>query len=151
MGTRACFWIGDPRDLNNREWLGAIAFDGHISNFASDLSTFDKEEDFRAFVKYLSLTRTDFAHPGNGFPYPWDNDVFLTDVTYAWTGNQVMATSFHEPMRSIEWWIQGGCDEDFYDDPSLSKIPATEKYNPKQPDSILTIRFTSNGGLYVVS
>ena len=67
MGTRAAFWIGDPTDLDNREWLGCVGWDGHPENFEI-LTKAKNEEEFRSMVKDFDTSRDGFAHPGKGWP-----------------------------------------------------------------------------------
>ena len=93
MGTRALFWVGDPTDLENREWLGSIAFDGYPSGVA-DLVSVATEDQFREYVKGLH-DRRDFAHPGQGFPFPWDDDIFTTDLNYWFKDGTVYGKWFH--------------------------------------------------------
>ena len=137
MGTRAAFWIGDPRDLENREWLGCIAWDGYEWAFDSQWAAFSSEQEFRDAVSTLEQ-RDDFAHPGRGWPFPWDDDIFLTDYTYAFFDGKVWSAGSHHGLIPIADRLLGAeCSED--DDPSLVNIPAPEEYNPAQPDSIILI------------
>ena len=131
MGTRAAFWLGDPRDLENREWLGCIAWDGHPSNFP-ELALIKTEGEFRSFVNLLK-DRKDFASPENGWPFPWADDVFLTDYTYAFIDGELKYTAFYFQLRGAPF------DDDFEsdDDPSLHGVKAPSPYNPEQPDSIM--------------
>lgn len=151
MGTRGAFWIGHPADLENRRWLGCIAFDAFPENFR-ELATVKTEKEFVERIKAIAQGHDDFAHPGAGWPFPWDDDVFLTDVTYTFIHNKrsrvlnrvlgaegvVYATWFHSPLIPLrdllEYDGDGGSD-----DPSLYNIPAPEGYNPAQPDSIIWV------------
>lgn len=142
MGTRALFWMGDPTDLENREWLGAIAWDGYPSGVA-ELAEVTTEEQFRDFVKGLH-GRRDFAHPGQGFPYPWDDDIFVTDLNY-WFKDGVYGCWFHDPSYPFAALLGNkDSDEDLEDYPKRGPVPATEKYNPGQPDSIMIFAVRSS-------
>lgn len=134
MGTRAAFWVGDPRDIENRQWLGCKAFDGHHDNFPQ-FAEAKTEAEFRGMVAVLELDH-DFAKAGSGWPYPWDDDVFLTDFTYAWLDDKVCATNFRHGF------LPYSPDAEWPDeiDPTMQDVPAPEKYNRAQPDSIMIIR-----------
>lgn len=139
MGTRASFWIGDPKNLDNREWLGCIAWDGDIGNFLNmgwgDIDW--TEEKFRQAVRSMN-TRRDFAHPGNGWPFPWHGDIFLTDCTYAFYDGKLWACWMDKFFLPIE--AHKNPDDDSYYwgvNPAHKNVPAPEPYNPDQPDSIM--------------
>lgn len=135
MGTRAAFWVGDPTDLENREWLGCVAWDGYewLDTWkGGDIKTVDL---FRKAVSEIILVRKDFSYPGGGRPFPWDDDVFLTDITYAFFDGGVKVCWFHLPFQAIQ-----NVEELEMADPTHINVPAPEKYNPGQPDSILIVR-----------
>jgi hypothetical protein len=142
MGTRAAFWIGDPRNLDNREWIGCKAWDGYPGNRDIDaiLKTTTVEA-FRDAIYVLSSTADDFAHPGGRWPYPWSDDVFLTDFTYAFFDGRAHVTHFHYGFVPASE-ILGNPDFQWAEkeDPSLRSVPAPSAYNPLQPDSILVMR-----------
>lgn len=145
MATRATFWVGNPLDLAHREWLGAIAFDGYPERGGKvDFDECQSEEGFRAVVKAISR-HDDFAHPEGGFPFPWPNDIFLTDYTYAWFDGQVQVTCFHEGFKSWDEYWQHIDDENAdemvgeWEDALPDNVPAPSPYNPSQPDSIIII------------
>jgi hypothetical protein len=142
MGTRAAFWVGDPRDLSKREWLGATAWDGYPENPAiAVILRAVWEAEFRGAVAGLAARSDDFARPDRGWPYPWADDIFLTDFTYAFFDGCVQATHFHYGFVPASKVL---ADSDFewpdLDDRSLRSIPAPAAYDPTQPDSILILR-----------
>jgi len=151
MGTRGAFWINHPADLDNRRWLGCIAFDAFPDNFRL-LATIRTEEEYIKEIERIAQARDDFAHPGADWPFPWDGDVFLTDVTYVFmpkrrtlldrvlgrTRGEVYATWFHAPLIPLRVLLKYSGDGE-RDDPSLEGIRALEKYNRTQPDSIIII------------
>jgi hypothetical protein len=139
MGTYATFWIGDPRDEAQREWLGGIAWNGYTSGPASGLAAVTSETEFRAVVHALS-TRQDFAAPEHGWPYPWADDIFLTDYTYAWMGGHVMVTSFHAGFLPLRAVLTQAVDWDDDTDLLPHDVQAPCPYNPRQPDSIILLR-----------
>lgn len=139
MGTRAAFWIGDPRDMNHRHWLGCKAWDGYPGNPEIDvILRAASEAEFGGAVAGLAAKSDDFARPDRGWPYPWDDDIFLTDFTYAFFDGCPRATCFRSgfvPASKVlgnpdfEW--------DSKDDPTLKSIPAPAVYDRTQPDSIM--------------
>ena len=140
MGTRAAFWIGNPVNLKSREWLGCIAWDGHIENF-EELASIGSEEEFQTWIEQFSKTRNDFAFPENGWPFPWANDVFLTDVTYAFFNGAVNVCWFHEEFMPLKEYLEFDWEfgEGPAECPAHKNVPAPSKYNPEQPDSIIII------------
>lgn len=141
MGTRAAFWVGDPADPENREWLGCIAWDGYPSALEW-LEKCSTEREFRDAVK-KSAMRHDFAAPDHGgWPFPWADDVFLTDYTYAFFGGAVQVCRYHRPFMPLADYLARNEDEDGErsDDPRHLKIPAPAPYDQAQPDSIMIIR-----------
>ena len=70
MGTRAAFWVGDPRNLDNREWLGCIAWDGYPNGHPRPLLSAKTEEEFREGVKHIAVNTKSFATPEKGWPFP---------------------------------------------------------------------------------
>jgi len=136
MGTRASFWIGDPA-TNEREWLGCIAFDGHRENFKS-FALIKTAQEFRDEIERLSKDRDDFAFPSKGWPFPWKDDIFMTDRTYAYFNGKVNIARFHEPFIPMsEAIIDHPLMED---DPNHKKVSSNLDYDPSQPDSIMFMR-----------
>jgi hypothetical protein len=143
MGTRAAFWIGDPRDVQGREWLGCIACDGFPNE--RDISAARRattERQFRGAMNQIAR-RSDFTFPlRHGWPFPWDNDIFLTDYTYAFFDGQVWLSCFHAglvPARDLRKLRRYFSRDDAPDDPTLNKVPAPSKYDRTAPDSIFVI------------
>ena len=138
MGTRAAFWIGDPRDLENREWLGCVAWDGYEWENDTGWAAIRTEQGFRIAVEAVKSERDDFADPANGgWPFPWTDDIFLTDYTYAFFDGAVHYTTFYAPFMKIGEGVADDCDGD---DKSLRNVPGPSKeWDRSQPDSIMII------------
>ena len=143
MGTRAAFWIGNPQDLDKREWLGCVAFDGYPEGLPGieDVKT---EKEFRAFIARKRAESTCFAKPEGGWPYPWDDDIFLTDYTYAFFDGKLQVTVFHSGFQTLEDYqrdTQGDHDDDRAEptDKLPSNVPAPKTYDRRQPDSIIIV------------
>lgn len=144
MATRAAFWIGDPRNIENREWVGCVAYDGDPDSFES-LAYVDSETKFREFVNGLH-ERDDFSDPNKGgWPFPWNSDVFLTDFTYTFFDGEVKATAFYHGFipfqKLLELNTTASDDEiDAYTDHeeyTLHNVPSCCEYDKSQPDSII--------------
>lgn len=137
MGTRASFWVGNPSDLQKREWLGCVAWDGYPEGIEG-LAAVKSESDFRELVKEQSK-RKDFASPSGGWPYPWTDDIYLTDYTYAWFDGQMQLTAFHQGFMSLAEYEKESKSESEEErrDTLPGNVPAPAAYNPKQPDSIM--------------
>ena len=144
MGTRASFFVGDPRDIEAREWLGCIAWDGYPSGLPQ-LEGLQSEEEFRGAVRNVKKDRNDFADPANGgWPFPWADDIFLTDYTYAWMDGRLQGSYFHfglEDWEELKEELKEKKDKSRYEDSdsSLQNIPAPMSYDRGQPDSIMVI------------
>lgn len=140
MGTRAAFWVGDPRDIDAREWLGCLSWDGYPDGHGLVLRDVSDESSFRQAVETLARTEAQqFAHPSQGWPFPWEDDVFLTDYTYAWIAGQVMATCFHSGFRPLEDYLREVPQDEDNPETLPHDVKAPSSYNPEQPDSILII------------
>lgn len=146
MGTRAAFWVGDPREMALREWLGCLAWDGYPDGVPEPLRQVTTEDEYRHCIQRIAQAH-EFAPPGGGWPYPWADNIFLTDYTYAWMGGQVMVSHFCRgffPMARYFDGVGSPGDPDMHD-ATLVNIPAPEPYNPSQPDSILIVRLRVPG------
>jgi hypothetical protein len=86
MGTRAGFFINDARDVEKRICLGYIHYDGYPDG-VSEIFSAKNEEDFRNIIKNEFSNRSDFSSPEKGFPYPWPDDLYLTDYIYSFIPN----------------------------------------------------------------
>lgn len=131
MGTRASFFVGDPRDLEKREWLGCIAFDGYPEG-VDELDEIGTEKAFKKAIRAMEQ-RDDFASPKGGFPFPWPDDLFLTDYTYAFFDGKLQVACGHRGF--VEWGERNKLSEMQNSIPS--NIPAPGPYDPSQPDSIM--------------
>lgn len=138
MGTRAAFWAGDPRNLKARRWLGCIAWDGYPEGLP-ELADVTTEEAFLAAVESYKEKRDDFADPAKGgWPFPWADDIFLTDYTYAWIEGRLVVASYHTGF--VQW--EEATAEDFEwpgKDCLPSNVPAASGWDRGQPDSIMLI------------
>lgn len=146
MGTRAQFFIGNPQGVENREWLGCVAWDGYTDGDCGEtLRNVTSPEAFRDAVEKIKAKREDFTDPReHSFPFPWRDDLFLTDVTYAWFDDAVRATCYHSGWRLLEAFFDK--DKEPYDEGAAdelpSNVPAPTGSGPAGPDSImiLTVR-----------
>lgn len=142
MGTRAAFWVGDPADLENREWLGCVAWDGHPESF-KHLARIRRRDTFKKAILAVAASRGDFASPtAGGWPFPWDDDVFLTDVTYALIDGVVQVCWFHQPFKALADYLKiedADAEDETKDDPRHANVPAPKAYDPQQPDSIIML------------
>lgn len=147
MGTRAAFFIGDFRDVEKREWLGCIAWDGYPDGVPGIVAA-TSEQTFRDAVAELS-TRDDFAPPTGPFPFPWMDDLCLTDCTYCWHEGEVWC---EYDRRFVPLARTLGADIDDEGDArdklkadfpvrDCMDIPAPGKpYDGTAPDSIMILR-----------
>lgn len=146
MGTRAQFFVGNPEDVENRRWLGTTAWDGYPDGWIAPLAKVMSEEGFVNAVKDLAGSRDDFCDPAkHGFPFPWTDDLFLTDYTYAWFDGRVMMTCYHRGWVELRAYLNGDdASRGAYhnDVEQLSRnVPApTSTWDRSGPDSIVILR-----------
>lgn len=146
MGTRAVFFVGHPANVESREWLGTIAWDGYPEGSIGDwLVGVTSEAEFRAGVKKIEDDREDFANPAvHSFPFPWMDDLYLTDYTYAWFGGKVWMTCFHIGLVSLDEFMAGDDEARaaYYEsaDTLPTNIPAPAGGGTPGPDSIIIIQ-----------
>jgi len=145
MGTRASFFIGNPEDIENRQWLGCVAWDGYpdgdIGRFLEAATT---EDDFAEAVSKIAASRDDYCDPKKyDFPFPWSDDLFLTDFTYAFFDEEVWATSFHTGWALLKEHLNA--DDEWHEmysnrEELPSNVQAPQKAGkPAGPDSIIII------------
>lgn len=143
MGTRAQFFIGDPRDVEGREWLGCIAWDGYPDGDCGRLAGATTEAEFRNRVELLKASRDDFTDPAiRSFPFPWRNNLFLTDWTYAWFGGEVQATCYHRGFVSLRRYLADPAFAEGYHEGAeqlAGDVPAPVTEGPRGPDSIMVL------------
>lgn len=145
MGTRAQFFLGNPSDLQNRKYLGTVAFDGYPDGDIGEAFAGVVDEDgFLASVRRIASKRDDFADPvSRAFPFPWRDDLYLTDCTYAFFDGAVQYTSFHSGFVPLAKYLAFTEDESAaYGDANErlpSNIPAPASDLPRGPDSIIVI------------
>lgn len=148
MGTRAAFFVGDFRDVNSREWLGCVAWDGYPDGLP-EMCEAKTEEEFRAAIAEYS-TRDDFASPDGPFPYPWNDDLCLTDCVYTWHGDQIWF-EFDRRFVPLSRFLEvEDCEDgaeklaDEYPVRDCLNIPAPGKpYDGSAPDSIMIVKARS--------
>lgn len=144
MGTRAQFFIGNPSNVDNRQWLGCVAWDGYPDgDCGKALVGVSSPEEFIAAVEGLAAKRDDFTDPmRHSFPFPWRNDLYLTDFTYAFFDGRVQVTPFHGGWRDLTADLIAG-DIDPWGEDATDELPsdvlAPSEDGPKGPDSIMII------------
>lgn len=143
MGTRAQFFIGNPSDLETRIWLGAVAWDGYPDGDIGDaFKGVTSVHEFREAIDKIALQRNDYCDPDKrSFPFPWKDDLYLTDCTYAWFEDAVQFTYFHSGFMPLEEYL-GLTDEqreeiDDREDQLPDNVPAPTSALPPGPDSIM--------------
>lgn len=142
MGTRACFFVGHPCDLHPRKWLGTIAFDGYpsaIRQFVKDPAC-SAEAFERLVVAEIERRQDGYAATAEAdpdFPFPWHEDLFLTDYVYAWFDGQVQVTSFDNGFRPLA--DGDGPKEDLKRLPKTPAPGAARRGLPDRRDSIMIL------------
>ena len=141
MGTRAQFFIGDPCDIEKREWLGCVAFDGYPAGDLKSLAKCKTEADFRNTLAKISAERYDFTDPvKHDFPFPWKDDLFLTDCTYFFMGDMVMFHFFHSQPLPLDEYLARPADAPNLPDSLPSNVPPPCNIGKsKGTDSIIII------------
>lgn len=82
MGTRAQVFVGNPHDYENRRYLGSVAWDGY--EFPAMLAKAKTAEEFEWLWLDAVSGRDDYCPPSKPYPFPWDQDIFISDITVAW-------------------------------------------------------------------
>lgn len=146
MGTRAQFFIGDPMDITSREWLGTIAWDGYPDGECEGLVGCKNQRAFKNFIRYTLAKRDDFCDPKKrGFPFPWVNNLFLTDWTYTWWDGRVQISSFNRGWIDLDRYMSDGRVRRGYHrrrKTTLSKnvpAPGNGVWDRGAPDSIMIV------------
>ena len=127
--------------------LGCVAWDGHPDgDCGQTLRNVTNPEAFRDAVLKIKASRDDFTDPDkHSFPFPWHDDLFLTDVTYAWFDGAVRATCFHAGWRPLELFFNKNAKP--YDDNAADELPrnvlSPSGNGPSGPDSIMIVRVPS--------
>jgi len=143
MGTRAAFFVGDPRDINDREWLGCVNFDGYPDG-VGQVPHAKTEDEFRLAVAAERSERKDFTDPKDDyFPFPWQDDLFLTDCVYAFFDGKVWLSWFH---RGFYDPFDPAHESDDGDDPTLKmvKAPGTKAWDIAKDDSIIVVGMSND-------
>lgn len=110
MGTRADFYVGTG---DSAEWLGSVAWDGYEWQEMPDcpLMKAATEDEFRAAVAVIALSRGDWTSPEQGWPWPWNNS-FMTDRAYAFVAGKTQDFNWgklppknedDEPAITVSW------------------------------------------------
>lgn len=143
MGTRAQFFIGNPMDLEGREWLGTIAWDGYPDGDCAMLAKASSDVGFRALVNHLRESRDDFCDPAShSFPFPWKGNLFLTDCTYALFDGKVHVTWFDQGFVPLaDYLASEELQDKYHEQPKElpSDVPAPATKGPPGPDSIILV------------
>lgn len=146
MGTRAQFFIGDPSDASARQWLGCVAWDGYPDgDVGKALRGAVDEGAFKARVGLLQTAREDFCDPAkHSFPFPWTDDLYLTDFTYAFFDGRVQVTCYHGGWRDLARVMNAEKDDEIWSDVDElpGDVPAPDGDGPKGPDSIMFVTAT---------
>lgn len=112
MGTRADFYVGRGE---HAEWIGSIAWDGHLESIANAVKRATTEASFReAVAAFFDDDRDDVTRPEDGWPWPWE-DSQTTDYSYAFEDGICWGTSFGHG-----WWDAAGAEPD--DDDDVPKV-----------------------------
>ena len=150
MGTRAQFFFGNPQDLNARQWLGCVAWDGYPDGDIGDaFRNVKTSKGFRAAIARIAKRRDDFCDPArHGFPFPWTGNLFLTDCTYAFFDGAVQFTWFHRGFVPLAEYLSfDDVKSDAYsegDDTLPENVPAPTRHDESGPDSIIHIRMVAD-------
>lgn len=146
MRTRAQFFLGDPSDVDTRMYLGCIAWDGYPSNdvIAEYLSDLIDENDFIKGVKAIGIECEDFSDPlKEAWPFPWVDDLYLTDYTYAFFDGRAQVTCFHYGWRDLQEIFETGKEPWDNENPKNelpSNVPGpVNKSLPAGKDSIMVV------------
>ena len=145
MGTRTQFFTGDPQDLEGRKWLGTLAWDGYPDGDCGVLAAAGTEEEFLAAVAGIKAARRDFCDPAkHGFPFPWTDNLFLTDFTYAFFGGRTQVTNYARGWIGLADYLADGPAREAYDGQEErlpEDVPApTAAWDRSGPDSIIVTR-----------
>lgn len=146
MGTRAQFFIGNPCDVEKRKWLGCVAWDGYPDGDLNSLKDCTDEQSFIETLSSIMENRSDFCDPNkHDFPFPWLDDVFLTDCTYAFYDGKVIFNSFHNKPVEMKAYMNMSDEElDLIKDVLPRNIKASRNIGKeKGPDSIMIISATN--------
>lgn len=133
MGTRASFWIGDPRQAES-EWVGCKSHDTYPENpYIRAILRAKSEEQFREAVRRLSeIDPEDFDTPEQGWPFPWVDDIFLTDYTYAYFNGNVWVTQGPTGFR-LGWGRLPSSTRNWgEDDRNYLNIKLNDKYKVRE-------------------
>jgi hypothetical protein len=124
MGTRAAFFVGDPRDVEGREWLGCVDWDGYPDGVGL-VPMATHEAEYRAAVAKLREERADFTDPGGDrFPFPWQDDLFLTDCVYAFFEGKTQLSEGGCAFRDPAALLSDDEDDQQKEDPTCDGVPA---------------------------
>ena len=139
MGTRAAFFFGDPTEAT-AELIGCIAWDGYPDGaWANLIRGATNEEEFRTKCAQLAQQCDHWTPASDGFPFPWIDDLFLTDYTYAFFNDQVRVTCFYSGFRPLD---EVGDDFEWPEKDELphnQAVPALPSEPGKGHDSIIII------------
>jgi hypothetical protein len=92
MGTRADFYRGgiNPETMI---WLGSIAWDGYPDGIDEVVLKATTETEYAEAALAFMEPRSDYTHPEQGWPWPWE-DSNTTDYAYTFADGRVVANCF---------------------------------------------------------
>jgi hypothetical protein len=91
MGTRADFYIKEGKKLEQKDWIGSIAWDGYPSGIDTAIKEARSSDDFKKAIAKLFKEREDVTLPEEGWPWPWD-DSGTTDYAYVFNSKSSKVT-----------------------------------------------------------
>ena len=145
MGTRAQFFVGNSQDLEGRKYLGTIAWDGYPDGFDAirKWAAARTPRQFEKLVLAEISQRDDYADPATrAFPFPWTDNLFLTDYTYAFFDGKARLTCFNRGWITIKQYLRGERERERYfegEDELPENVPAPASKKPRGPDSIMVV------------
>lgn len=148
MGTRASFWIGNPEDLKNRKWLGCVSWDAYPGKKTAPLFSVTTQHEFIEAINKIEASCEDFTSPKEcGWPFPWYDDLFLTDYTYAFFDDVVQVACFHKGFIPFDKIYQGADDGrqllEPFDFDTLTELPhnvsAGKEWDRKGDDGFIVV------------
>lgn len=140
MGTRAAFFIGNPTNVGDRKYIGAFHWDGFPQEVHDSLGVIESEDDFVSALSAHVKTRDDWVPSEDGFPYPWANNLFLTDYVYAFFDGKLQFTGGYAPWCELNDAGIKKSDEEEYEVrlPEFKDVSAPGEFNGNF-DSVLIL------------
>lgn len=102
MGTRADFYSQSGKQLQQKDWIGSIAWDGYPRGIPAQIKKAKTEKEFIKECKKFFKNREDVSLPKDGWPWPW-NDSSTTDYAYVfYKGNVSWRPRIYPDMTKIK-------------------------------------------------